>query len=193
MFSVIKNLFDVFFQVCHGFGDHVEVFLFAGFEDMVHMQIPGLAEDRDNWRFRLDKRLDEFVLRTGITRSSGRSEGGNFRRQLPFFDLAEKLVISFICRIRPTAFDKRNAQFTQAFSDAHLIGNGKIDSHSLIAVAQGRVVDGECFFFGHSVFYLVGAGSKPALTLYLVGAGFEPALTILIRIRREADPMLFHH
>src|SRR5271170_22940 len=105
------------------------------------MQHPGLADDAYHRRFCLEDLLHQIVVLNGHTFAAGHAERGNTRRfPSPGSRQFEELEVLGIAP-GPAAFDVMNAELIELFGDAQLVHRRKIDSFTLAAVAQGRIVD----------------------------------------------------
>ena len=122
MFRIVNHLFGMFLEVCDRRLDHVEVFFESRADNVRHMQIPALAENRLDRSFGLDERLQKRVILGQNTRTARRAKCGNFcMLELNVLDELEKFLIGRIAGVRPTAFNIVKSKVVQNSSDLDFI------------------------------------------------------------------------
>ena len=121
--------------------DHREVFLQRNLEDLGDVQRPGLADDRDRGRLRVEQQAHLHVLLHAHAAAAGHAKGGDLR-VLPgaLRGLREEGLVPRI-RPRPAALDVVDAEFIELLGDANLIEHAERNARPLRAVAEGGVVD----------------------------------------------------
>ena len=62
MLGVVDHFLAVLLQIAHGIGDELQIFFFGDPERAMDVQIPALAEDRDDRRAGFDQRVDAGVF-----------------------------------------------------------------------------------------------------------------------------------
>ncbi len=104
------------------------------------MQQPTVAEDRDDWRFRIEQQTHLPVALDGHTFSASGAESDQARVSKLFASrFGEKFDVLGIGP-RPAALDVMNPEGIEFLGDPELINYRKIDACALAAIAQGRIV-----------------------------------------------------
>ena len=140
MFCIINDLRHILFQINKGIVDQFKVFFKADAQSLSHMKIPGLAEDGDSVRFRLNQCLNIIVFIRSCLGAAGRTKGrhlGVAKRY--FFNVLEKCDI-FRIGPRPAPLDIVNAEFIKFLCNANFVRNEKRNIFSLRTVTQSCVV-----------------------------------------------------
>ena len=142
---IVNDELPVVLQEAHRVADHRQVLLRRRPQDFLHVQQPGLAEDRDHGRMGFEQQPDLVVALDRDTLAPRRTE----RRQpgvlelLPF-GLGKELDVLGIGP-RPAALDVMNPERVEPLGDAQLVHHREVDAFTLAAVAQSRIV---YFHFG---------------------------------------------
>ena len=140
--GVVEHLAAVLLQVGDRISDHGEVFLESDLEDLGDVERPGLADDGDDGRLRIEEHFDLGIVLDLHFAATGHAKGGDlgvFPGALGGF-LKEGRV--FRVRTGPAAFDVVDAKAVEFLGDADLVERAEGDAGALRAVAQGGVVDG---------------------------------------------------
>jgi hypothetical protein len=138
---VVDDLLEVLEEVRDRVRDHGHVLLERGAERGGHVEVPRLAEDRDDGGPRLDERLDISVVLRPHAGPPGGAEGADLRalehRVLHALEEAEVLGIG----PGPAPLDVVHAELVEAVRDAHLVLHREGHALALGAVAERGVVD----------------------------------------------------
>ncbi len=119
--GIVDHFAPVLLQETHGVGDDLQVFFLADPQHAPHVQIPGLAENRDRRRLGLDQRPHIRVLLHRVLREARRAERAQPRMfQLQSPGPREELLVLRV-RHRPAALDVVDAQFVELLGDQHLV------------------------------------------------------------------------
>ncbi len=139
--GVVDHLLEVLEEIRDRVADHGDVLFQRGAERRRHVEVPRLAEDRDNGRAGLDQGLQ---IRSSWGRTPGRRVApkaddlrGLEHRPLHALEEAEVLRV----RARPPAFYVVDSQSVEPLGDAHLVFHGEGHALALGAVAQRRIVE----------------------------------------------------
>ncbi len=140
MLGVVDDLLEVLEEVGDGVTDHRDVLVEGRPERMRHVEVPGLAEDGDHGRARLDQRLDIAVLLRPHAGTARGAEGGDLRGlEDGVLDALEEAQILGV-RAGPAALDVVDAESVQALRDADLVLHGEGHAFALGAVPERGVV-----------------------------------------------------
>jgi hypothetical protein len=128
------------FEVAHRVGDHRQVLLGGGLQDVTHVPVVRLAHDGDDASASVHEGAKVGVRVRGGAGMTGRPEGGQLRvsqgqRAGPHEELGVLGVGA-----RPAPLDVVDAHFVQHAGDLELVLNGEGDALHLSAVAEGSVV-----------------------------------------------------
>ncbi len=122
-------------------GDHAQVLFEGGADHLADVHVPGLADDGDDGRLRIEQGLEaRVVLGPGVL-APRHAKGGDSR--VPQRELLDLLKILEVLGVgeRVTALDEVNAEFIEAARDEQLVLEREVDALALAAVAKGGVVD----------------------------------------------------
>ncbi len=140
MLGIVEDLVHVLFQVGNGIPDHREVLLQRDLERLVHMQVPGFAEDGRNGHARSNERLEARVLGSLELCPAGGAEGDEFRLLQPDPPhLPEELHVAGI-GARPAALDVLDAELVEFPGNADHVLDREVHVLCLCPVAEGGVV-----------------------------------------------------
>ena len=105
------------------------------------MQVPGLANDRNHRRLRIEQSFQARVLGRRHALAASHAEGGDLgvaQRQLADF---LKVLGVFRVRQRIAAFNEVHAQLIEPLGDQQFVLEREIDAFALAAVPERGVVD----------------------------------------------------
>src|ERR1022692_1693566 len=139
MLGVIDHFLAVVLDVAHGFGDEDEVLVLGDAEGAFDVEVPGLAEDRDDGGTGFDQGADVAVLMDrvlGEARAAERGEPGVVQGQ--FGSALEKLLV-FGVAARPAALNIIDTQLIQLLRNDELVVHGERDGLALSAIAESGV------------------------------------------------------
>jgi len=140
MLGVVDHLAARVLEVGQRVPDHGEIFLAAHAQDLVHMQIPALAEDGDHGTTRLQQTGQSGIVGCGPAGSARGTEASD-PGLLPF-DLpgpAEEFHVQLVGGIGPAAFDVPDPEPVQELRDRKLVFQGKGQASGLVSIAQSGV------------------------------------------------------
>ena len=141
MFRIINHFFGMFLEVRHRRLDHVEVLFESRADDIGHMQVPALSENRLNGSTGLHERLQQRVVLGQNLRATSRTEGGNLCVfQLDFLDFLEKFLVGRITRIGPPPFDIVKTEMVKNSRNLQLVGKRKAYLTVLVTVTEGSII-----------------------------------------------------
>ncbi len=140
MLGIVEDLPTLPFAVGHRVGDHREVFLERGADNLVDMQVPGFADDGDEPGVGGEKRLESGVLGGADALLACHAKGGNpgILEGNRLEGLEELGILGVGKGVAP--LDEIDAQIIEPAENGQLVLNGKVNSLALAAVAQGCVV-----------------------------------------------------
>ena len=141
MLRVVENRFPVILKITDGVAYHPEILVGFRAQDFLHMQQPGLPDDRHHRRLRFQDQPHQIVLLHRDTLAAGHAERRDFG--MPPFAFAGLFEEFHVLRItpRPAAFNVMNPERIELLGDAQFVHRGEIDAFALRTIAQGRVID----------------------------------------------------
>ncbi len=151
VFRVVVDDLALLAQEAHRLGDHPQVLGPVHAQDLLHVQVPGLAHDAGDRRPAVDQGAQVLVLGRRGALGPGHAERGYQRRP--------QVLAPAACGRTPrplgldageTALDDVHAQIRDADRDAHLLIDGDAHPLALHAVAKGGVVQQEGAGHRHS-------------------------------------------
>src|SRR6266498_3329953 len=151
MFRIINHAFVVAFEVGHRLFNDAQVIFECGEQHFLDVQRPCLAEDRTDWRLRIDERFDiGIIFRPSFDAASGAERGD--KRILPLY-ITGTFKEFYILRVGtgPATFYEGNAEFIQFLSDTDFVIARKRKAFRLSSIAEGGVVNLDLW---HSSSYL---------------------------------------
>ena len=128
-------------QPGHRVLDHQQVLVERGAQYVVHLAVPGLADQGDDRRRGVEQRAQLEVVLGTDARPAGRPE----RRQPGMLEpdtsnAGEELGVGLV-GTGPAALDDADPDAIEVLGDPQLVGHREVDADALGAVAQGGVVD----------------------------------------------------
>src|SRR5262249_22761670 len=141
VFRVKVNLFPFRFQKADGFADHSPIFIYGNPQDLLHMELPTLADNRNHRRFRGYKKRDLRVVGgLGVGAASAPKSADSCLAPLTtFYGFKERDV--FGIGPRPSTFNIVNSKRIEFLSNTNLVVDTEGNAFSLRSVAQSRIVD----------------------------------------------------
>ena len=142
MLAIEDRLAPVLAHQLDGIGDAIEVFIERAAQRHMHLIVPGLGDEGDDIRIRIQKTRDARIIGRRAPGALGHAEGGE--TGLAGGLLAEEFGIQRI-GAGIAALHIIDAEIIEHPRDLALVLKGEIDARGLRAIAQGGVEEIEAF------------------------------------------------